>query len=400
MYTDKEYLQEAIDSGMIDLATLKSQMDMAERLRYLEGHNIWQGNNGLWYTKLRKDGKKTLVKRKTKGAIEDEIIRYEKELEDVPTVKEVFYRYLNQKLRYKDISQATADKYECEYNRYISGKPIEKKKFCNLTEEYLEDFIRCTIADYDLTSKGYAGLRTILRGMLLYAKGKYTNISARAFFGDMQFSKNTFRHKVMNKEEQVYSTDEIKTVIEYLDGFDDLHSLCILLAFHTGVRVGELVTIAKSDIVKDGDVNMIHIHRTESRAKIDGKLTITVKEYPKSCAGDRYVFLSDDAVEIVNRILRINQNGEWLFENSGNRFHSRMIDHRLRKVCKNLKMPVRSMHKIRKTYGTTLIDAGVDEAIIIEQMGHSDIHCTKQYYYFSNKSRDRKKEQLNRVALY
>ena len=40
----------------------------------------------------------------------------------------------------------------------------------------------------------------------------------------------------------------------------------------------------------------------------------------------------------------------------------------------------------------------VDESIIIEQMGHSDFHCKKQYYYFSNKSRDKKIEQLGGVT--
>ena len=58
------------------------------------------------------------------------------------------------------------------------------------------------------------------------------------------------------------------------------------------------------------------------------------------------------------------------------------------------------MHKIRKTYGTTLIDGGVDESIIIEQMGHSDIHCTKQYYYFSNKNREKKQSQLSKAIGY
>jgi integrase len=52
------------------------------------------------------------------------------------------------------------------------------------------------------------------------------------------------------------------------------------------------------------------------------------------------------------------------------------------------------MHKIRKTYGTTLIDNGVDKSLIKAQMGHSDISTTMHYYYFVNKNKDKQREQI------
>ena len=55
------------------------------------------------------------------------------------------------------------------------------------------------------------------------------------------------------------------------------------------------------------------------------------------------------------------------------------------------------MHKIRKTYGTTLIDADVNESTVAEQMGHKDITTTKRYYYRSNKSDDTKFKQISRA---
>lgn len=397
MYSESEYLQAAIQSGMIDITTLQAQIEMAERMKYLENHKIWQGKNGLWYTRL--DGK--LKKRKQKGAIEQDIIKYEKDREGDPTVREVFYMFINQKLRYKDITKSTYDRYEADYVRYIAGTEIDRMLFRKLTEDCLEDFIRCTIADNDLTSKGYANLRTIIRGMLLFAKGKYTHISAKSFFGDMQFSKNTFRKNIVYREEQVFSESEIEKVLSYLTEKGDLHSLGIKLAFHTGIRVGELTALKASDIVKEEGIVSIHIQRTETKYK-DGKgdYTITVKDYPKSSAGDRYVYCTDKAVEILEGIMRLTDNSEWLFSGAEGRFTERMFDNAIRKCCNHCKIPERSMHKIRKTYGTTLIDGGVDEAIIIEQMGHSDIHCTKQYYYFSNKNREKKREQITQAVCY
>ena len=192
MYYENEYLQAAIASGMIDITTIQLQIEMAEREKYLENHKIWQGKNRFWYTKLDKDGKTVLIKKTKKEAIEKEIIQYEKEREKNPTVRDVFYEFINLKLRYKDISKPTYDRYTRDYEKYIKGKKIERMRFRLLTEEYLETFIRETIADNNLTAKAYSNLKTIIRGMLIYAKGKYTTISAGSFFSDLQFSKNTF----------------------------------------------------------------------------------------------------------------------------------------------------------------------------------------------------------------
>ena len=397
MYTTSEYLQAALESGMIDIAALRVQMEMAERNKYLEGYNIWQGKNGLWYTRIEKDGNRILVKRKTREAIEQEIIKHERALEDNPDVQEVFKRFIDQKLRYKDISESTYYRYTKDYNRFFKGKPIERVKFKCLTEEYLENFIRETIADNDLTAKSYSNLKTIIRGMLVFAKGKYTMISPGSFFADIQFSKNTFSKKIVTKEKEVYLEDEIPKVTEYLRQKGKITHLGILLAFQTGLRVGELATIQKSDIVTENDRVFIHVQRTETKYKRNGVYVTEVKEYPKSSAGDRYVFCTDNARETIEKIISMNPAGIYLFEENGKRICEYSFANTITWMCKALDIPMRSMHKIRKTYGTTLIDGGVDESIIIEQMGHSDIHCTKQYYYFSNKNRDKKQEQISKA---
>lgn len=395
-----DLLKKAIDSGMIDATTIQSQIEMAEKKKYLKGHKIYTDKNGKWYTRLKIDGKTKLIKRSTKEAVEQEVIKYERSIVESPCVKDVFYQFINQKLRYKDISKATYDRYVRDYERYFSGKDIETVKFISLTEEYLENFIRETIADNELTAKAYSNLKTIIRGMLLYAKGKYTDISAGSFFSDLQFSKNTFEKKVICKEKEVFMEDEIPKVKEYLIQKGKARHLGILLAFQTGVRVGELCTIRKDDIITENGAMFIHIRRTETKYKENGEYVVRVREYPKSSAGDRYVFCTNHAIETINKILSLNNDGVYLFEENGKRIYESSFANTITWMCKSLNIPNRSMHKIRKTYGTTLIDGGVDEAIIVEQLGHSDIHCTKQYYYFSNKNREKKKNQISKAILF
>lgn len=56
------------------------------------------------------------------------------------------------------------------------------------------------------------------------------------------------------------------------------------------------------------------------------------------------------------------------------------------------------MYKIRRTYGTTLLDNDVEESIIIEQMGHSDITTTKKLKYYSNKNQKSKEAQIRKTT--
>lgn len=395
--TDKQILKKALEYGIVDITTLREKVELKDR-EYLNGHKIWQGKNGKWYTKMEIDDHVKLIKRVKKGVLEDFIINYERDKVENPIVRDVFYQFLEQKFRYHDISKSTYDRYEADFDRYIKGTKLEKMHFKDITEEFLEEYIRCRVADLNLTYKCYANLRTIIRGMLLYAKGKFTTISARSFFGDLQFSRNTFKRTALKREEQVFSEEETDILLSYLKDIDSLYSYGVQLAFLTGVRVGELVAIKKEDIIYERDCISIHIQRTETKYKVGTRFIMEVKDYPKSFAGDRYVVCTDDAADLIDRINAINDSDEWLFENERGRFHDRMFDGALRKFCRDCGIPEKSMHKIRKTYGTTLIDGGVDEAIIIDQMGHSDISCTKQYYYYSTKNRVRQKEQLS-IAL-
>lgn len=55
------------------------------------------------------------------------------------------------------------------------------------------------------------------------------------------------------------------------------------------------------------------------------------------------------------------------------------------------------MHKIRKTYCTTLLNANVPESVIKAQVGHVDIETTKKYYYFNNLGERERKNFLEKV---
>ena len=97
---------------------------MQENKKILEQHkySIWQGNNGKWYTYLPDEKRgKILKKRTSKESIEEIVIKYYKDKEEHPIVKNEFYDWLNKKYELAEISKGTYDRYIDDYKRFIEG---------------------------------------------------------------------------------------------------------------------------------------------------------------------------------------------------------------------------------------------------------------------------------------
>ena len=73
---------------------------------------------------------------------------------------------------------------------------------------------------------------------------------------------------------------------------------------------------------------------------------------------------------------------------------------RLWRICKKLGIYNKSPHKIRKTYGSILLDNHIDNKVIIDQMGHTDILCTEEHYHRNRKSIDVKSQLISSIPEF
>lgn len=390
MYTDKEYLQAALESGMIDLTTLQCQMEMAEKNKYLKEHEyrIWQGKEGRWYTYLPKNGKRRLVGKKDKETIENAIVAFYREKDANPTIEELFHLWVNEKIDMHEIRKGTYDKYCNDFNHWCDS--IKHYKIKGIDEDMLETFIRYVIGNYELTVKSYGNLRTVIIGIFKYAKRKkFTSISISTFFRDLQISRKIFKQSPRDQRKEVFSDEETEIIIKYLRDNPTLIRLGILLCFQTGIRIGELIALKFSD-VEDG---MLHIQRQEVKEKDENNKTIVkVVEYTKTEAGNRFIILTENAMRTIE-MLKNYSHAEYIMQRD-KRIRCSTINHELYRICSRCNIVPKSMHKIRKTYGTILIDSGVDDSIIMEQMGHSDITTTRKYYYYGRNNQIKKRQQI------
>lgn len=395
---NSELLNYAVENGMIDIDTIREQIEMNERKKYLEMHQykIWQGANGKWYTYFStKEGGRVQKSRSTRKAIEDLVVENVKNDIESPTVKEIFNEWSLKRLEREEIEKSTYSRYERVFERCF--KQIQNKEIKKIDEMDIEDFLKDTIHNLNLSQKAYSNMRTIVYGIFRYAKKKgLIEYSIKQTIGDIQFSKNEFSKTVHEDNEQVFMESEEKKIVKYLEENQDILNLGLLLIFKSGLRIGELVALEKSDI----NGNCISVRKTETIYQENGKVFYEIKDFPKTEAGIRDVIIPDNYLWIFKEIRKLCPFGQYLLMEDGERIRSYIFRTRLYSVCKKLGIAVKSPHKIRKTYGSILYDsAEISEAFIMSQMGHTDISCLKKHYYYNRMENNEKANMLNRAMV-
>lgn len=383
--SDKDILNYLVENANLSIAAVCEEIALRNRKKYLEMHpcQIWQGkSDGLWYTHLKENGKRRQIKRRTRAQLEDALIKYYESQQK--TVRQIFSEWLQEKKHYGEIQNSTCDRYEADFRKFFGE--FGNRKIDEVTELDLETFIKDSIYNYNLTNKAYSGLRLLILGIWTYAKKhKLTDISIQMFFKELGLSSKIFRRTRQKAADNVFMADEVEQIINHLTTSNpNVISYGIVLALRTGLRVGELCALTRQDIYP----GYIDINKTEIRYRVDEKsYTHEVRDNAKTDAGNRQVIIDHEAEMILAKIIRLNPDGKYLFEIDGKRCIGQSFTRKLERACKTLGIKPRSMHKCRKTYATTLINANVPESLIISQMGHIDISTTKNYYLYDNTSK-------------
>ena len=153
----------------------------------------------------------------------------------------------------------------------------------------------------------------------------------------------------------------------------DASYLAVKLNFLLGLRVGELVELKWSDWLEEN--SQLHIIHEEVRDQT--RNCFGIAEHTKTNQ-DRFVLLVPKAAEILKRIER---QGEYIFMRNGKRTTANRIAVILRQFTRYEGIPVKSSHKMRKTYASNLNANGVPLDFIREMLGYSNLNTTLGYIY-------------------
>ena len=410
-----------VESGIIDIAYLQNVVAMKKREEILKEHpyDIWQGKDGKWRTYLpdAEKGRK-LVKRTDQKSIEDVVIKFikdnseEKKREKIAaeiTLVAIFPEWLKFKQLHTQ-STSYIRRISADWKRFYAKQVgFINTPLCSFSKMELDKWAHEMIKKFDMTKKIYYNMSIILRQCLDYAV--QCGYIEENVFADVKINSKMFR-KVKKKAgiTQVYTESEEERFIgDMMRRFQknprNTAPLAVILSFEIGVRIAELCALKFSDI----EGNYIHIQRQEVRdyepvdefqMKFKG---YKIVEYTKSDDGFRDIYLTETArkiIELARHMNAVNKEhaDEFIFVHKGKNINHYSIQAMIVRGCEHVKMDVKSSHKIRKTYISTLIDSGLNIDAIRRFAGHSDERTTYGNYCY-NRLTDAQTEKVVEKAL-
>jgi len=375
-----ELFQDAIKSGIISLDDVHGKIMASKRNQVKDLHTYAitppSGKNTRWQTYYKDvDGKRKIIRAQTEQELLDKLVPiYFSQMNlDKKTFHELFWEWLE----YKKVitnSPNTIKRHIQHYNKYLESSALHGKKIKQIDELLLEQECNRIVKEFNLSSKEWTNVKTILKGMYEYAVRK--NYLDKNLIENVKITIK-FRQVVKKTgKTETYNTEELQQLNNYLDGMytetNDSVFLAVKLNFLLGLRVGELVTLKWDDL---SDEKHLHIVREEVRDQTTNQYHVV--DHTKTHT-DRFVILVPKAKEII---AKIEPKGEYLFMRNGDRITSRQVAYVLEKYAERQGVTTKSTHKMRKTYASLLNAHGIPLDCIREQLGHSNLQTTLTYIF-------------------
>ena len=184
-----------------------------------------------------------------------------------------------------------------------------------------------------------------------------------------------------SKKIEVFCNQEISSLARKILASPDMTGLCVLLVLNTGLRLGEICALRKSDI--DFRSGFLRIERSAARVR-DASGTHLVVQSPKSSSSVRLVAIPNDMLELLKTATQNIQKDNYLLTNTNTPMEPRTLQYRYRKLLERCGTRYRNFHAMRHTYATRCMESGVDIKSLSELLGHADIRTTLQTYVHSS----------------
>lgn len=166
---------------------------------------------------------------------------------------------------------------------------------------------------------------------------------------------------------KTFNQDEIAAIINGIKNMK--HKLMLMIAYSAGLRVSEVVSLKTYDI--DSKRMLIYIRQAKGKkdrlVSLSPVLLVMLREYAMQFKPDKKGFLFEGSVK-------------------GTAYAVRSLQEVIQaaKVKAGVIKPG-SIHALRHSFATHLMDKGMDVTIIQKLLGHSDIKTTLRYLHTTNK---------------
>lgn len=196
--------------------------------------------------------------------------------------------------------------------------------------------------------------------------------------------------------------EELPRFLDLFHGYSDFNTM-ILFLLYTGVRSGEMLGLRWQDV--DFESRKIYIQHTLS--SVGGKQMLTT---PKTKGSKRMIYMSQTVYDLLKEhrlhqlekqmILADFPHPEMVFTSQFGCYKDRSsLNTSFRKFLKGTEFDFLTLHCLRHTNATLLLNSGVDIKIVSEHLGHSDIGTTGNIYADVLASSKRKTSELIEFKL-
>jgi len=264
-------------------------------------------------------------------------------------------------------------------SRKYSQKTIKaylhyNKEFLSFSGENPGEITNSNIKNYLFYLAEWRGLSTSTLNTAINAlKFYYGAVLKRKFVYEIK------RPKKDKKLPVVLSQKEISTILSSV--INVKHRTILMLIYSAGLRVSEVVKLRAENI--DTERKLIYVKAAKGRK-------------------DRYTLLSDVASETLNGYLKEYGQSKWLFPSQDRERHitTRTVEKIFSNACKkaSIKKSV-TVHSLRHSFATHLLESGTDLRYIQELLGHTSSKTTEIYTHVSNKVLGRIKSPLDSLHV-
>ncbi len=206
------------------------------------------------------------------------------------------------------------------------------------------------------------GMSYSYQNQLISAVKKFYSQIYKKVIDPGELSRPRVRHRLPN----VLSKEEVKRILD--SPINEKHRAMLSLVYGCGLRRSELIELYPSNI--DRDRKLLIVRQSKGFK-------------------DRVVPLSDRIIEMVDEYLKRYKPAKYLFEGQwqGSRYSAGSLEKVFRTACERaaIKKEI-TLHGLRHSYATHLLEAGTDLRYIQELLGHKSSKTTEIYTHVTERS--------------
>ncbi len=189
---------------------------------------------------------------------------------------------------------------------------------------------------------------------------------------------------ITSSELKFYTKDQMDKLLSHAESTDKFIADIIKLLYHTGLRIGELLALTYNHI--DFENNKIIVRQNLGYTRVNGSFQDVIIP-PKNKSSIREIVMTKETATTIQRYYQIDKSvigfqKEWFIfsthKETPTRYHK--VLRYFNKVMQTSNLPKITMHDLRHSHASLLINAGADPLLVSSRLGHTDVTTTLNIY--------------------